>query len=833
MSSVVLMTIKTKHQNVCSTFVRHTRPTPQSQPCKRDSNMQILAKPIGSLLILLLIIFFSLNLSAQSISGKITDTTNKALAYSTIALKTKDTTKTVITNSDGTFQFSNIKKGELYNLHISCIGFKFYDTILSTINTNSILLNIALQSEVKNLSTVTVTSTKPLITRKADRYILNVENSFLSSGYNAMDILQRSPGIWIDNSGVIKLRGKTNITVMINGVLQRMNYDELSDYLKTLKSETISKIEVVTNPGAEYDAESSGGFVNIILKKSKKEGLIGTAATTYKQQSKWPYFSPSIGLNFRAAKITSYASYSYMYDKNEHHATTDITYPSQKYYNLETNIDEKKQRQQAIFGLIYDLSKKETFGLQNVYTNTSFLHDFSTGIVSDLNALPFIGNAATNEERNSWRNTTTLNYNRIMDSLGSSLSLIADYTINQNTSSINFNSKYSNASQDSVYRSTAPYSTNISAIQTDYKKVLPKSTELKLGFKASFINRINNLRTENFYPPNWVTDIEATNNHIYDETIYALYASLNKSIKKTDLSVGVRYEHTSAKGLNITNNQKLNSSYYNIFPSFSIQNTFNEKKEHSLYFSFNMPFTRPDFNALNPYRLKIDNYSYQIGNPNLKPQTGYSFDAGVNLSNQYNIGVYFSLTKNVFANILTPLSNNIIEYQLQNFTNSSEFGCYTTLPVKIANYWNLTADAQLYYLKYTLGQYNNSQLAYSLQVVQIINLPKIFDIDIIAKYQSPFVYSNAKAYYQFYTDIGFTRKILKTKGKLRFLITDITNSLRDKNITTYNNSIINFYQKKPTRTFGITFSYNFNTGVKFKAKGVNQLGNEEKSRLDK
>jgi Outer membrane protein beta-barrel family/CarboxypepD_reg-like domain len=781
-------------------------------------------------ILLLLLLLISLSNEAQNISGKVLSS-NKPLEFATVSLF-KDTIliKTLVTDKKGEFSFGEIAYDK-YLLTISFVGYKKIDTLLQFIKDLNVEINLI--PERINQIEVTVTGKRPVITRKADRYLVNVENSFLATGYTALEILQHSPGLLITNDGLIKFRGNKSITVMINNVQQKMAYDELQEYLKTLKSENISKIEVITSPGAEFDAESSGGYVNIILKRVRKQGLQGNISANYRQQSKWSYFSPSLSLNYKSAKFSAYASRSYVYNYNNHYANNDVAYPNSSFYNTHTKVSEKRERSQTIGGVVYEIAKNQLLGVQNIYTKNITGYVFDSDIKANFNGQNINGKAIVPQNRNGERNSTTLNYLILVDSLGSQLNLISDYTFNNVTADVNFRSRYSNAAQDSIYRNNAPYGTKIFSSQIDFKKIQNQRTEWKTGLKFSAIDRDNDLLTETLINSIWVKDAEATNSFRYKEKISAAYLSVNTSLGKSQLTMGLRAEYTATKGVSLTNIERISQTYFNIFPSFSIQNTFNENKGNSLYFSFNMPFNRPDYSILNPYRLKIDNFTYQIGNPGIKPQTGYSFDAGVNIFEKYNIGVYYSIIDKVFANILTPKSNNIIEYQIQNFNKSIEGGLYSTFPISIASWWTTSTDLQVYNLKYMLNNYRNEQTVFFAQTIQNISIKKIADIDIISQYRSPYVYSNAKVAYQFNTDLGISRKILKGKGKVRFLITDIFDSQRDKTNTYFNNTVVNFYQKKPTRTFGLTISYNFLTGVKFNSKGVNQVSNEEKNRLDK
>lgn len=158
------------------------------------------------------------------------------------------------------------------------------------------------KDSVRTLKEVRITGQPPLVTRKADRYIVHIENSALANGYSGLDVLQKSPGLWVSPDGNIKITGNQSVTVMINDIVQRMTGLELSEYLKTLRSEDISKIEVIPNPPAEFEAASSGGIVHIILKKARKQGVTGTLSAQYKQQGKKPYAGAGASLDYKMKK---------------------------------------------------------------------------------------------------------------------------------------------------------------------------------------------------------------------------------------------------------------------------------------------------------------------------------------------------------------------------------------------------------------------------------------------------------------------------------------------------------------------------------------------------
>ena len=216
-------------------------------------------KAYGLLAVFLFVGFFST--SQTKISGLVVNTKDIPLAFVSIILL-QDTTFLLggITDNNGNFQIDfNFEKGISYSLQFSLTGYEtvkkqfiFPDTNLGS--------KLVLIEKKNSLREVIVTAKKPLVVRKTDRYIINVENSFLANGNNGLEVLQKSPGIWVDNNGRIRIKGNQAVSVMINDVIQKMSEEDLSEYLKTLKSEDISKIEVIQNPAAEFEPAGARGL---------------------------------------------------------------------------------------------------------------------------------------------------------------------------------------------------------------------------------------------------------------------------------------------------------------------------------------------------------------------------------------------------------------------------------------------------------------------------------------------------------------------------------------------------------------------------------------------
>ncbi|HEX2628856.1 MAG TPA: TonB-dependent receptor, partial [Chitinophagaceae bacterium] len=234
-------------------------------------------------IILSVYLFVFTAVSGQVITGRVTNTGGQPLRDVSVSLmRDSSFIAAAITNEDGRFHIDALlTTGTAYTIRLSLIGYELQTRSFIFPDTSSLSL-LQMEAKQKVLGEVVVTSKKPLVTRKADRYIVNVEDSYLANGQNGLEVLQRSPGLWVSPNGEIRIVGGQTVTVMINDVVQRMSSDDLAVFLRSLRSEDISRIEVIPNPPAEFEAASTGGIIHIILKKARRDGLTGTASAAYR-----------------------------------------------------------------------------------------------------------------------------------------------------------------------------------------------------------------------------------------------------------------------------------------------------------------------------------------------------------------------------------------------------------------------------------------------------------------------------------------------------------------------------------------------------------------------
>jgi hypothetical protein len=765
-----------------------------------------------------------------TIQGRVTNQNNHPLPLVSVVLLRDSIPLTgTTTDAKGSYQLTHaFQSNHRYTLSLSLVGFERFSQSFIYPDTAA-LSHLQLVEENNTLSAVTVSARKPLITQKVDRYIVNVENSFLANGHTGLEVLQKSPGVWVKPDGSLQLRGGQAVSVMINDVVQRMTGEDLAEYLKTLRSEDIAKIEIIHNPPAEFEAAGTGGLIHIVLKKGRKDGLNGSINSQYRSQEGSPYGSGGASLDYKVKQLYLFGSGSLVYDRNTYWASNEVTYADKNSLYSATDRKNRNQRQQYRLGMGYDISLAHTLGLQTVGTGSQLFHDFYTASWYRSTAETTTGNAVSKLVRKPALTSTTLNYSWKIDSLGTQLKVIGDYTSSSRHETNQFDARYSDPGQNSTYRNQTPnHNSNYSA-QADLAKSFAKQLDLTTGLKYSSLQRDNEVLREDWVNGGWVVHA-SSNRFLYRERLLMAYATVAKTLKRTTIKAGLRAEGTYTQGHNRTSGERFSKNYGGLFPSLYILQTL--KKGNALYLNYVRRLQRPAFSELNPYRLQVDKYIVMVGNPALLPQYTHKLEAGYTLSKGQGVSLYYNQTTNTIAQLGRPLSDNTLEYQYQNFDNTIEYGASLNAPVTIVKGWTTTNSFTFYSLSYAIAGFSHQQTSVAAQSIHNFSLKKIADLYVSIDYRSAYVSANTRAAYQLYTDAGLIRKVFKNGGgRVRLFVIDPFNLLREQERTDYKGVLVNFYQKRQTRILGASFTYSFTAGKKFTQKNLEQSNAEERSRM--
>ncbi|KAA1244090.1 outer membrane beta-barrel family protein [Aquimarina sp. RZ0] len=790
---------------------------------------------MNKILLLILCLHGSIFLSAQEyvVLGKVVNKDSQPLEFVEVVLLNEDAmiVQGKLTNEEGEFNIET-QKGK-YSIRILKLGDILYTQNLE-INTD-IDLGIIKVEAIHTLKEVVILAEKKLIEKKSDRLVFHVENSIVASTGTGFDILQKVPGIRIQGDD-IHIIGKSAIKVLVNTKLIPLSNQDLSDYLKTLDGDTISKIEVITNPPAKYEAEGNSGLVNIVLKKVKTDNFGGNIKSTYKQAT---YLTGYLGGNiqYQKNKVSLFAAINSGYGSIQPVEANTFFNPTQ-IWDTENRIRYFTKAISSRAGIDYDVSRKSSLGIQYLgsigapdikeKTRTNIINNESKEIDSLLRTDAI-------SDREVKYHSLNVHYKTAFDSIGKNMSADVDYFTYKNTFS-RLNTTNSFLSDDSFIEGSTDIfksfsNQNIQTISSAIDFEWPTThVDFAFGGKVSFIKTDNNTAAFNFLENQFLMNENLSNIFKYRENIQALYVSMNKSIKKWDFKLGLRIEATQTQGNSKTLAQVQNNEYVRVFPTLYL--LYSPHENHSYAFSYGKRIARPNYLSLNPFRWFNNPYSFTEGNPFLQPSFTDNFEVSHLFSDNLNTALYFSKTNNgssqvTFSNPATNIQatrwrNFLDEYsigfsQSYTFDTISWLESYAQLDL---NYSRITSD-----IPDTISEQDGFNFNFSVDNSFFFNAKKTFFGELNFWYASSGVDGVDILSESYNLDLGLKAWFLDKKILASLAITDILRTNQSIIKTTVNSvkqAYQNYYDRRQLR---IALTYNFkNNRIRSRTK---KFSNEE------
>jgi len=784
---------------------------------------------------------------AGKINGSVITEQGKPADYATVTLlRAKDSSvvKSSLTNEAGIYTIERVNAGT-YIIKATLMGYNkaFSSPVAIAVNAIIKVPVLQLAPATATLKAVSVTGTKPLIERKIDRTVMNVENSVLAAGNSAMEILERAPGVTVDKDDNISLKGKQGVTVMMDGKLTYLSSAQLANLLRSTDGNTIQSIEIITNPSAKYDAAGNSGIINIKLKKNKSAGTNGSLAATggYGQNHK---ASTSLNMNHKNGNLNVFGNYSYSNSKRPQDINLNraVNQGSKTtYFDENTDILGSRSAHNYKLGADYDLSKTNTLGIQVTgYNSASNANTFNNTLISP-DKINTSAVTTTNNRGSDRYNNITANVNNrlVLDTAGKELSMDADYSHFYNKQSNNYSNNYFYADgntlrTNSLLRNSLPSKINIATFKADYTNPLGKTMKLEAGMKFSYVATNNDLRTDSILNNNWVTDAGRTNLYKYTENINAGYVNFSKSWKKTSLQAGLRAEQTNSKGdsKDIYDVRLINERHYlSWFPSVFVNQELSDK--HSLGLNYSRRIDRPSYDDLNSFQQILNAYTYQQGNPNLKPQYTNSYELSYTYNKKYNATLGYSLTTDVMVEI--PEQNGVNTFITRdNLAKQNNYSLNINAPFTITKWWSMNNNVTAFYLGFktntTKLNLDNGQFAGNGNSINTFILSKTVKMEGTFNYQSPLTYGLFHIRSQYGLDAGISKSFAEKRANLKFSVSDVFNT-RKQNLTVRQGNInFDVFQKNETRVARLTFTYNFGNS-KIQARRHQSGADDEKSRV--
>lgn len=802
--------------------------------CKRYRNFYALLnqkhtqmKPFYLLLITFLIGTASFaNTKVGTISGSIIDEQNKAIDYVTVGLfKASDSSlvKTALTTPDGKFEFANINTGNYY-IKTNLMGYDVYKGNVFTLSESDLSLKlepIRLKSSSHTLNTVNVTAMKPLIERKTDKLVMNVENSSVLTGSTALEVLQKAPGVTVDQNDKISMQGKQGVLIMIDGKPTYMSNADVANLLRNMQSAQLESIELITNPSSKYDAAGNSGIINIKTKKSKNGGTNGSInlGAGYSKNFRG---NAGINLNHRTNKVNIFGNYNYGQNARESYISIDrISKGTPDTYFMQESESRRKMYNNFLkVGVDVFIDKKNTIGvLVNGYANNGHENTSNNTLIGPSFMQIDSSVVATNLQTNKYNNMSyNLNYKSVLDTAGSEISADLDYSKYHGNDGATYANDYFYANGSPIrptnhIRNSTPAAIEIKAFKIDYNVSLSKTVKFEAGLKSSWVKTDNNLQAEELKAGVWQNDVRRSNQFVYDENVNAGYINLNKQFKNTSVQLGLRAEQTRSKGNLITTNNVVKRTYWDFFPTVYVQQTLD--KNNQLGFSYGRRIDRPSYDALNPFMYYLDQYTYNKGNPFLNPQYTHNFEVNYTFMQKYLLSVNYSRVNDVITDVILPDPAQKALYQTNaNIAKNISYGANLNVPVQIAKWWQMNNNLNVFHLSFESPDLAGEALktgktSFQFKSQQSFMINDGLTAELSGNYESPLDYGTLSLQSRYGLDIGLSKSLLKKKASLKLALSDVFNTQNTKLTSAYPGLKYDLYQKNESRFVRLNFSYRF------------------------
>ena len=768
---------------------------------------------------------FAANLCPST--GRVVDEQGKAVEYATVVLlKGTEQVAGMATDAEGRFVLK-AAPGE-YTLWIQYLGF---DPVKKPVRVEqeSHLGDFVMHASATGIQSVEVKAR--LVRREADRFVVDVANAPAAIGKDGIELLERAPGVWIDGEK-ISINGKSGSKVYVNDRELRMEPEQLLTYLRSLRAEEIQKIEVVPTTGADYDADSAGGIIRITLKKRRENGVDGSVSFNTSQGTIIHRYDPSANINVHSGRADFYASAWGSFGKDR--TTTDeqtLYNTADKALNAHSEMKGRNRSFGASAGAVVEIDDKNSVGAEVEYwrnrngePNNTYTDFRDGGTLTHTDS--YFDNLNV---RNNY--SATFNYIRKIDTLGSTLKLLLDYTRRETDAGNDNLSRITapGSAADSTYRDNAASVYNVATATLALEKKFSPRWSLKAGAKYTYNDMHNDALYEYLKGDAWVRNDNQSFTINYTENIAAAYAIASAQLGRWSLVAGLRGEYTHTTGKDV------GQDYFSLFPNANVSFALSKEKGWSLIAQYARTIERPRFWCLSPQRMQISDYTYQTGNPSLDPSFKQDVSLTLVAAHKYTLTAGVQLVGDEIQQTMQADPENPDLLQLAWVNYDATKNCYASvnLPFQPAKWWQLNANVT-YMRRGQRVEQHGAEEFFNWGFVNLsttFTLPAKFYIDLSYRYQSRLDLGNCWVEPDHRLQAG-----VKKRFGDRFTASFSVQNLLDQGqeIGAHGDGFVRTMKARQTwsnRSFRIGLTYNFKSGKAFKRKAVEAGSADEKSRL--
>jgi outer membrane receptor protein involved in Fe transport len=780
------------------------------------------------------------------ITGVIVDSASRQpIADATISLITTATKKTVngtTSKNKGSFTISNVAPGT-YDLLAEFVGYKARTITKVTVTKKNEVVDlktVALKPSAATLQTVVVTTQAKLVENKIDKMEFNADKDITSQTGVATDVLRKVPQVTVDIDGNVELAGNASIRFLINGRPSSAFGNNIADVLQAIPANQIKSIEVITNPGAKYDAQGLGGIINIILKKNNAQGINGNLSLTGGTRTE----NSSFNFNARKGK---FAVNAFISGNTRLRATTpsisdrvtmDTAFNTKTLLHQEGASRVVRNGMQAGAGFDWSMNSKNSlngsfsfnkFGSSgNGYSNQLQDVKSDAGNGTSISNVDYVNN---NDFAFRFHNIdANLNYRRKFETDGQELEVALNSSMG-NTLSTSSNRQFLSPQNQLFYgrNNNNPGKQNINELVIDYAQPLKKNVILGVGGKANFMDISGNadvLKYDN-NTGGFLTDRYLTNNFNYHQKVYSLYSEVTFPVGKLfDAKIGERYERTQIDAyFSNAQYQRAIPGYNTLVPSIYVLKKLGENGG-SLKLSYSKRIGRPDYGDLNPFMNTSDPKNISTGNPNLIPEQSHRYELSYNRdlgkAGSFMVNLFYRLNQNdiqPFVTYYPELTVGDTTYTHVNLSTRQNIGTEKNVGINMYADFKLipkvSIRTNLFFFHRDIINaidkgYNSSSFNYRLNLNSSYQISNTVVAEFFGNFNS--ARNEAQGKYPSFTNYSFAirKQFWSKNGSLAFTATNPFKDNVDQRTSLYGpNFQVNSLRSIPFRSFGLNFTWKF------------------------
>jgi outer membrane receptor protein involved in Fe transport len=746
------------------------------------------------------------------VTGQLLDVQQRPAAFATVLLRqVRDTTwvRGEVASGEGRYTFTKLPASQ-YQLTVLLLGYQPYRSAPFTLAAAATVplpaVQLALASQ--QLRGVEVVGQKPLLEMQPGKLVLNVAASPTAAGATALELLQKIPGLVVLNDR-LSLAGREGLTILLDG--RTTHYTDVVSMLKDFPGSSIDRVEVLTQPGAAYEAAGSAGVLNIILKKNTSLGTNGTLTGTA-GYGRFGKAGGALDLNHRTRRgLNVFGNYGYTYRRTYEQLNTDrvtteagqpVAYAQRSYQPRTAGMHTTR------VGADLPLTHHQSLGVLLTGYTAGTQVDYENRIDVTSAAQTYLNTTRNDNQRRTGSYAANLNYKLALDSAGRELLLDADYSTyragndNRLTNSLSDNT-------EQLLRFDQQTDIVLRSARADYHHPLG-TAKLAAGAKVSAAAIDSQLDFARLAPGGWQPVPSRTDHFQYTEQLVAGYLSLDRQWAGVQVQAGLRGEYTHSVATSVALNRTVGRDYFQLFPSLSLSRALTKKLGTSL--AFGRRIDRPGYQDLNPSIVYLDPYSQQQGNPFLRPQLTDSYSATLTYQQQPVLQLAYNRTTDPIS-LVTGQQDSVLYSTTTNLSRLSHYSATLNFPLNVgkllSGYGGINLFYKQYQGEYLSGEYRQGQLSGLAYLQTTVRLPQGVRLEVSGFYHSAGV-NGLIAFRPFGSaTVGLQKSVWHDQLQVRLVAADVFFTNKQQGTVRYQDLDIRFFTQSESRQVRLSLSYNF------------------------